>query len=390
MGAVNPFRMWRDLDGGAKLAVYTRLSLEAMVVFFGLYMVFVVAFVPGEVNSDVGDVTPPAWLTTVGSVASLLLITAGVAVLELRTEFTTAPRRDVPWLLPSATVLGASCWSAGLLLMLLGSDGTSDGGLPLIVVSLLIMPLAVMPWLPYHWPVTVAATVVTAVVLGELWWMALFIPFFLMTTLLSVWTVNIAKQLDRARITESALQVSEERLRFAQELHDTLGQRLAAISVKTELARALAARGDDRLDAELAELQSLASASVTEMHDVVEGYRTVNLSTEITGSRELLESAGITLTVEGDPTALPGPLREIAAWLVREATTNVVKHSDAEWVRLTLAPDTVTVTNDGVAVDIDRLSGLAGIRRRAEPSGASLVAERDGSLFTVTLRGADQ
>lgn len=385
MGAVNPFRMWRDLDGGAKLAVYTRLSLEAMVVFFGLYTVAVVAFTDNDAN-------PPAWLTALDIVASLLLLVAGVAVLELRTEFTTAPRREmrreVPWLLPTATVLGASCWVVGLLLMLSGSDGISDGGLPLIVVSLFIMPLAVMPWLPYHWPVTVVAVVVTAVVLGEMWWMSLFIPFFLMTTLLSAWTVNIAKQLDRARITESALQVSEERLRFAQELHDTLGQRLAAISVKTELARALAARGDDRLDAELAELQSLAQASVAEMHDVVEGYRTVNLSTEITGSRQLLESAGITLTVEGDPTALPEPLRETAAWLVREATTNVVKHADATWVRLTLTPDTVTVANDGVARDIERLSGLAGIRRRAEPSGASLVAERDGNLFTVTLRGA--
>ncbi len=385
MGAVNPFRMWRDLDGGAKLAVYTRLSLEAMVVFFGLYTVAVVAFTDNDAN-------PPAWLTALDIVASLLLLVAGVAVLELRTEFTTAPRREmrreVPWLLPTATVLGASCWVVGLLLMLSGSDGISDGGLPLIVVSLFIMPLAVMPWLPYHWPVTVVAAVVTAVVLGEMWWMSLFIPFFLMTTLLSAWTVNIAKQLDRARITESALQVSEERLRFAQELHDTLGQRLAAISVKTELARALAARGDDRLDAELAELQSLAQASVAEMHDVVEGYRTVNLSTEITGSRQLLESAGITLTVEGDPTALPEPLRETAAWLVREATTNVVKHADATWVRLTLTPDTVTVANDGVARDIERLSGLAGIRRRAEPSGASLVAERDGNLFTVTLRGA--
>ncbi|WP_313503908.1 sensor histidine kinase [Corynebacterium variabile] len=371
MGAVNPFRMWRDLDGGAKLAVYTRLSLEAMVVFFGLYTVAVVAFTDNDAN-------PPAWLTALDIVASLLLLVAGVAVLELRTEFTTAPRREmrreVPWLLPTATVLGASCWVVGLLLMLSGSDGISDGGLPLIVVSLVIMPLAVMPWLPYHWPVTVVAVVVTAVVLGEMWWMSLFIPFFLMTTLLSAWTVNIAKQLDRARITESALQVSEERLRFAQELHDTLGQRLAAISVKTELARALAARGDDRLDAELAELQSLAQASVAEMHDVVEGYRTVNLSTEITGSRQLLESAGITLTVEGDPTALPEPLRETAAWLVREATTNVVKHADATWVRLTLTPDTVTVANDGVARDIERLSGLAGIRRRAEPSGASLVA----------------
>lgn len=385
MGAVNPFRMWRDLDGGAKLAVYTRLSLEAMVVFFGLYTVAVVAFTDNDAN-------PAAWLTALDIVASLLLLVAGVAVLELRTEFTTAPRREmrreVPWLLPTATVLGASCWVVGLLLMLSGSDGISDGGLPLIVVSLFIMPLAVMPWLPYHWPVTVVAAVVTAVVLGEMWWMSLFIPFFLMTTLLSAWTVNIAKQLDRARITESALQVSEERLRFAQELHDTLGQRLAAISVKTELARALAARGDDRLDAELAELQSLAQASVAEMHDVVEGYRTVNLSTEITGSRQLLESAGITLTVEGDPTALPEPLRETAAWLVREATTNVVKHADATWVRLTLTPDTVTVANDGVARDIERLSGLAGIRRRAEPSGASLVAERDGNLFTVTLRGA--
>ncbi|MDN6619146.1 MAG: histidine kinase, partial [Corynebacterium variabile] len=319
MGAVNPFRMWRDLDGGAKLAVYTRLSLEAMVVFFGLYIVAVVAFTDNDAN-------PPAWLTALDIVASLLLLVAGVAVLELRTEFTTAPRREmrrvVPWLLPTATVLGASCWVVGLLLMLSGSDGISDGGLPLIVVSLFIMPLAVMPWLPYHWPVTVVAAVVTAVVLGEMWGMSLFIPFFLMTTLLSAWTVNIAKQLDRARITESALQVSEERLRFAQELHDTLGQRLAAISVKTELARALAARGDDRLDAELAELQSLAQASVAEMHDVVEGYRTVNLSTELTGSRQLLESAGITLTVEGDPTALPEPLRETAAWLVREATTN--------------------------------------------------------------------
>ena len=385
MGAVNPFRMWRDLDGGAKLAVYTRLSLEAMVVFFGLYMVAVTAFVDNDTN-------PPAWLITVDIAASLILIVAGVAVLELRTEFTTAPRREmrreVPWLLPTATVFGASCWVVGLLLMLLGSDGISDSGLPLIVVSLFIMPLAVMPWLPSHWPVTVAATVVTAVVLGEMWWMALFIPFFLMTTLLSAWTLNIAKQLDRARITESALQVSEERLRFAQELHDTLGQRLAAISVKTELARALAARGDDRLDAELAELQSLAQASVAEMHDVVEGYRTVNLSTEITGSRQLLESAGIALSVEGDPTALPEPLRETAAWLVREATTNVVKHADATWVRLTLTPDQVTVANDGAVRDIERLSGLAGIRRRAEPSGASLVVERDGNLFTVTLRGA--
>ena len=381
MGAVNPFRTWRTLGGGAKLAVYTRLSLDAMVVFFGLYVVVVVMFVDT-------DVTPPVWLSTVDIVASLLLIAVGVAVLEFRPEFSTAPRRAVLWLLPAATVLGASCWLAGILLTLSGNDEVSAGGAPLVVMSLFVVPLAVLPWLPYHWPVAAAATVVTALVLGGNWWMALFIPFFLMTTLLSAWTVSVARQLDRARITESALQVSEERLRFAQELHDTVGQRLAAMSVKTELARALAARGDDRLDAELADLQSLTRTTVAEMHDVVEGYRTADLATELRSARDLLTSAGVACTVEGDPATVGEPLDEVAAWLVREAATNVIRHSEATRVRITLAPDMVAVANDGVVRDIGRLSGLAGIRRRAEPAGASLVAERDGDRFSVTLTGA--
>lgn len=352
-----------------------------MVVFFGLYVVVVVMFVDT-------DVTPPVWLSTVDIVASLLLIAVGVAVLEFRPEFSTAPRRAVPWLLPAATVLGASCWLAGILLTLSGNDEVSAGGAPLVVMSLFVVPLAVLPWLPYHWPVAAAATVVTALVLGGNWWMALFIPFFLMTTLLSAWTVSVARQLDRARITESALQVSEERLRFAQELHDTVGQRLAAMSVKTELARALAARGDDRLDAELADLQSLTRTTVAEMHDVVEGYRTADLATELRSARDLLTSAGVACTVEGDPATVGEPLDEVAAWLVREAATNVIRHSEATRVRITLAPDMVAVANDGVVRDIGRLSGLAGIRRRAEPAGASLVAERDGDRFTVTLTGA--
>ncbi|MDN6439802.1 MAG: sensor histidine kinase, partial [Corynebacterium nuruki] len=106
MGGVNLFRTWRTLGGGAKLAVQTRLSLDALVVFFGLYCVAVVVFVEN-------DVFPPVWLTVVDIAASLLIIVAGVAVLELRPELATAPRREVPWLLPTATVLGASCWVAG-------------------------------------------------------------------------------------------------------------------------------------------------------------------------------------------------------------------------------------------------------------------------------------
>ncbi|MDN6510459.1 MAG: histidine kinase, partial [Corynebacterium sp.] len=183
--------------------------------------------------------------------------------------------------------------------------------------------------------------------------------------------------------------VSEERLRFSQELHDTLGQRLAAMSLKAELARALVARGDERADGELAQLQELARTSVTEMHEVVDGYRAVNLSTEVDGARQLLHSAGVHLDVDGDPTTLSEPMRELAAWLVREGTTNVVRHSSATRVRLDFTPgsaEAVTMSNDGVTRGIERLSGLGGSRRRAEPIGAELVAERDGNVFRVTLR----
>jgi two-component system sensor histidine kinase DesK len=383
MGAVNPFRTWRTLGGGAKLAAYTRLSVQAIEVVFGAYLV-VVTFVIREGGE------PSPWVTALGVGCTVLLTACCVAVTEFRPEFNTVPRRGTGHLLTVTGALGALFWIVGVLLALLADGATADAGILLVFAVLVLVPLGVLPWLPYHWVVAVVLGAASAVVArDELhWWPVVYALVCLATTVLSAWTVQVAKQLDRARITESALQVSEERLRFAQELHDTVGQRLAAMSVKAELARALAARGDDRLDAELAELQSLTRTTVGEMHDVVEGYRTADLTTELRSARDLLTSAGVECSVDGGPGAVGEPLDEVAAWLVREAATNVVRHSEATWVRITLTPDTVAVANDGAVRDIDRLSGLAGIRRRAEPAGASLVAERDGNLFTVTLTGA--
>lgn len=76
----------------------------------------------------------------------------------------------------------------------------------------------------------------------------------------------------------------------------------------------------------------------------------------------------------------------------------MIRHSAATWVGLRFsgpdgpdgARESVTMTNDGVNRGIDRLSGLAGIRRRAEPLGAQLVAAREGNLFHVTLMLEEQ
>lgn len=380
----SPRRTWRELGAGAKLAVYTRLSMHSAIIGTG-----VVAIVLPLLNLN-PDVSLSGWqqLLIIGLAVVLMAVT--VVITEYRPEFNTRARPQTQRLLLGAALVSFAVWGTGLLMYLLGSGSLALTGIFLVFVAVTVAPLGVLPWLRWRWPVTLLLTTVTAVLLWSelMWWPMFWGTFLLCMATLSAWTVGVAKQLDRARLTESALQVSEERLRFSQELHDTLGQRLAAMSVKAELARALAKRGDDRLDGELAELQELARTSVTEMHEVVDGYRAVNLSTEVEGARQLLNSAGVHLEVDGDPTELSAPMRELSAWLVREGTTNVVRHSSATRVRLAFASgdtESVCMSNDGVTRGIERLSGLAGIRRRAEPLGAELVAERDGSLFHVTL-----
>ncbi|MGJ0183590.1 sensor histidine kinase [Corynebacterium glyciniphilum] len=384
-----PRRTWRGLGAGAKLALYTRLSMHSLIVSIGVVAIVLPLL---NLNPDV-SLSGRQQLLVIG--LALVLMTVTLVITEYRPEFNTRARPQTQRLLLVAALLSFVVWGMGVLMYLLGDGALALTGIFLMLVAITLAPLGVLPWLRWRWPVTLVRTTVTAVLMWSdlMWWPMFWGTFLLCTSTLSAWTVGVAKQLDRARLTESALQVSEERLRFSQELHDTLGQRLAAMSVKAELARALAKRDDDRLDGELAELQELARTSVTEMHEVVDGYRAVNLSTEVEGARQLLDSAGVHLEVEGDPTELSAPMRELAAWLVREGTTNVVRHSSATRVRLAFSSgdtESVRMSNDGVTRGIERLSGLAGIRRRAEPLGAELIAERDGSLFHVTLTLKEQ
>src|SRR5699024_7494391 len=170
-------------------------------------------------------------------------------------------------------------------------------------MSLFALSIAYVPWLRHSWLIIIGLTLVVGMIVNmtvpaSSWWLV-FAPVTVVTVRMTIWTVDVMKEVERSRELEASLRVTEERLRFAQELHDTLGQHLAAMSVKSELALALAKRGDDRLENELRELQKLTRTSMSEMRDVVSGYRTVNLATEIEGAKSLLADAHIHLSVIG-------------------------------------------------------------------------------------------
>ncbi|MCX5387715.1 sensor histidine kinase [Streptomyces sp. NBC_00083] len=205
------------------------------------------------------------------------------------------------------------------------------------------------------------------------------------------WTLSVMWESDRARETEARLAVAEERLRFGRDMHDVLGRNLAVIALKAELAVQLAERGRPEAVAQMVEVQRIAQESQKEVREVVRGYREADLGVEIEGARGVLEAAGIGCAYSGPADGLTVEAQSALGWVVREATTNVLRHGDARTVAIRLAVTehtaTLVVENDGVPERPGGApgSGLAGLRERLSALGGTLEAgPAGGGMFRLT------
>ncbi|MFG3112508.1 sensor histidine kinase [Streptomyces tendae] len=177
--------------------------------------------------------------------------------------------------------------------------------------------------------------------------------FLAITSIFSLWLLNAVYALDEAKETRVRLAVAEERLRFGRDLHDVMGRNLAVIALKSELAVQLSRRGRPEAVEQMIEVQRIAQESQREVRDVVRGYREAALEVELAGARGVLSAAGIVSEVTGETAGLPAEVQSALGWVVREATTNVLRHGDAKKVAVTVRMSegrvVLTVENDGVA-----------------------------------------
>ncbi|MER6788147.1 histidine kinase [Streptomyces sp. NPDC000658] len=212
--------------------------------------------------------------------------------------------------------------------------------------------------------------------------------FLAFSSVFSVWLVDAVFRLDEARDTRARLAVAEERLRFGRDLHDVMGRNLAVIALKSELAVQLARRGRPDAVDQMIEVQRIARESQREVRDVVRGYREADLGVELAGAQGVLTAAGIDCEVSGEPGGLPAEVQSALGWVVRESTTNVLRHGDAGRcsvaLRRTAKGVVLTVENDGAGpVDAGGGSGLAGLRERLRGVEGTLEA---GLVSTGTFR----
>jgi two-component system sensor histidine kinase DesK len=214
----------------------------------------------------------------------------------------------------------------------------------------------------------------------------------------------LVRELAQARETVAKLATNEERLRLARDMHDLTGQSLSMITLKSDLAAKRLTRlpASAERDAILSELGDVSRVSRQTLHDIreaVSGYRRPTLAIETITARSVLDAAGIQFDDDPGLTMRSGTFdpeaEAVLAWCLREAVTNVIRHSHARHCRIRLVESTgelsLDVTDDGRGfsgpAEVSATgSGLRGISERLSAANGHLALGRgdDGRGFRLT------
>lgn len=198
----------------------------------------------------------------------------------------------------------------------------------------------------------------------------------LICVLVAVTTLIVRLLEDRSadhREVGRELEIVAERERVARDVHDVLGHSLTVVAAKAELADRLVDIDPDRAHAELRQIQSLTREAIAEIRATVSGLRVARLGDELAAAEAALSTAGIDTDLPGSTDVVDPRHRMVLAWVLREAVTNVVRHSRAERCTVALAPRGLVVSDDGCGVDgAAEGNGLRGIRERVAAAGGTL------------------
>lgn len=197
-------------------------------------------------------------------------------------------------------------------------------------------------------------------------------------------------QLGRTRQEVRRLATVAERERIARDLHDLLGHTLSVIALKSELAGRLLQRGDPRAREEIGDVERISRDALKQVREAVAGYRSGGLTEELANARLACEAAGIELDAALDEEPLASRQESVLAFVLREAVTNVVRHSGCRHSRIALRRENdsavLTISDDGGGSTAPAGGGLTGMRRRLESAGGSLDIRVDGGFaLTATL-----
>jgi two-component system sensor histidine kinase DesK len=202
------------------------------------------------------------------------------------------------------------------------------------------------------------------------------------------WLRRLATDLPVTEARIAAIEVARERLRLLNDAHDVLGFRLSALVLKIELAL----RGDaGRAEQELDEARAQARAALAEARRLTAEQSELSFAAEYAAAGSLLSAAGIDLDAVQEAPVPPREADLVLATVLREAVTNVLRHSSARRCSITLDVDRrgarLVVANDGAVTPASGSgTGLASVTRRVRALGGTVRHGIDSGVFTLDVR----
>ena len=163
---------------------------------------------------------------------------------------------------------------------------------------------------------------------------------------------------------------------------------------KSQLAAKLIERDPEKARNEVEEIENISRTSLAQVREAVSGYRQRDLATELVRARVLLDSLEIQVKediVPVDTLDLSQQHNTALAYIVRELTTNIMRHANADNCQISLQKQGNTISlaikDDGHAPSsLKEGSGLKGIRERIQDLGGRVDYQIDnGFQATITL-----
>ena len=206
----------------------------------------------------------------------------------------------------------------------------------------------------------------------------------------------LEEKLEDANKRISELVKLEERQRIARDLHDTLGQKLSLIGLKSDLAGKLLSINVDAAKDEINDIRQTARAALKEVREMVSDMRGTRLEEEVIHVRQLLQAADIDFQMKGNVQLENTPLlvENVLSMCLKEAVTNIVKHSQASSCTLIINQSSkevhLKIVDNGVGlskkVKLTKGNGLLGMKERLEFVNGNLdMQTQDGTTINIRV-----
>jgi two-component system sensor histidine kinase DesK len=236
---------------------------------------------------------------------------------------------------------------------------------------------------------------VVAALFGVEWWLlyldgsqGAFFPLFVAVNIF-ISGIGLTYIVRQTRETQRRDKASE-RERIANDLHDVLGHSLSSLALKAELARRLFHSDPERALIEISDVERIARQGLEDMRGAIQGYHSGDIYVELNRVASLLKAADVKVERRCEDLEMPPATERVLALIVREAVTNVLRHSQARACRLALfraeGAYRLEISDDGRGGKHHEGVGMRSIRARAEALGGTAIwSSAIGTQLSVSL-----